>query len=125
MQNKKYTDINSIFYTDEGILTSTSIQAINNSIDNILFTKKGTKLGEPEFGTNIDQALFSQIDTITENILYNEIYDSLSKYEPRIIINSINIFSDADNNIYNIKIIYTVKKSPNNKYTYLQILKRL
>jgi len=123
--NNKYTDMNSTFYSDNNIVTSTSQEAINNSISNILFTSKGSKLGDPEFGINLDSVLFSQIDTITENIIYNDIYDAIKKYEPRININTIDIVGNPDNNVYNIGIVYTIINSPSTKYSYTQVLKRL
>lgn len=67
----------------------TDAAAINNSIKNILFTKKGSLPGKPTFGSDIDQVLFSQLDYVTEALLKDQIKEALYKWETRIIVTDV------------------------------------
>jgi phage baseplate assembly protein W len=120
-----YADINSIFYDDKNILTQNNYAAINNSISNIIFTNKGEKVGDPEFGTNLRRLLFAPMDRITEHLMTDEIRDAISYYEPRVVLNHISLTPDYDNNYYGINILYTIVKSPEIQSKYVGILKRL
>jgi len=121
----QYIDFNSEFYDDQGIATKTTAESINNSIDNILFTTKGEKVGSPEFGSNIKRLLFEPMDTITEHLLKSDIVDNISKYEPRIEIGKVIITANPDSNYYTVTILYTIIRSPEAVNKYVSILKRI
>jgi len=125
LENNYFVDLNNTFYTDTNIVTSDSYQAINNSIHNILFTTKGEKLGDPEFGTNIKRLLFEPMDIITEHLLRSDIVDALERYEPRVILDNISVKADYDSNIYSILIQYRIIKTPDIQNKFVSVLKRL
>lgn len=124
-ENTYFVDINNTFYTDATLITSNSYEAINNSIHNIIFTTKGEKVGDPEFGTNIKKLLFSQMDVITEHLMRSDIIDTLERYEPRIIVDNVSVKADYDSNLYTIQILYRIIKTPDVQNKYVSILKRL
>ena len=125
VENSYFVDINNIFYTDATLVTENSYQAINNSIHNIIFTNKGEKVGDPEFGTNIKKLLFSQMDVITEHLMRSELIDTIERYEPRVIIDDVSVTADYDSNLYKIQIIYRIIKSPDVQEKFVSVLKRL
>lgn len=125
VENSYFVDINNIFYTDATLVTENSYQAINNSIHNIIFTNKGEKVGDPEFGTNIKKLLFSQMDVITEHLMRSELIDTIERYEPRVIIDDVSVTADYDSNLYRIQIIYRIIKSPDVQEKFVSVLKRL
>lgn len=125
LDERTYVDINNTFYKDKDIVTNDSYKAIANSIDNIIFTTKGEKVGDPLFGTNIKRLLFSPMDRITEQLLRSDILDAVKMYEPRAIIDDVIIIPYYDENLYQIQILYRLIKSPNIQDAYVSILKRL
>lgn len=125
LSTAQFVDFNTDFLTDANITTSTSSEAINNSIQNILFTTKGEKVGDPEFGSNIKFLLFEPMDEITIQLLKSNIYDCITKYEPRVKVNYINIVSYEESNFYKLQIIYTIIKTPDIAESYVSVLKRL
>jgi phage baseplate assembly protein W len=125
VENSYFVDINNIFYTDATLVTENSYQAINNSIHNIIFTNKGEKVGDPEFGTSIKKLLFNQMDVITEHLMRSELIDTIERYEPRVIIDDVSVTADYDSNLYRIQIIYRIIKSPDVQEKFVSVLKRL
>jgi phage baseplate assembly protein W len=65
--------------------------ALNNSISNILATKRGSLQGKPRFGSDLYRVIFNQLDHVTVNLIKQIITDALDEFEPRVSINSINI----------------------------------
>ena len=98
-----YTDLKSPSYA------SYNIEAINNSIRNILTTQKGSLEGMPEFGSRLNELVFSQIDHITVDLLKNLIQEALRQWEDRIIISDITISSVPEYNRLIASISYRLK----------------
>lgn len=69
--------------------TSTDAAAINNSIKNILLTRKGSVPGKPTFGSNLDDVLFNQLDHITKSLLEDQIIEALTQWEKRILVTNV------------------------------------
>jgi uncharacterized protein len=90
------------------ILVDTDVQAISNSIRNIFTTKKGQKILNPDFGSSLDQYLFSPITDTNAKTIANEILRTVETYEPRIKISRINAVPVYDRNAYYISIFYTL-----------------
>lgn len=107
-----YTDLKSPSYS------SYNIEAINNSIRNILTTQKGSLEGMPEFGSRLNELVFSQIDHITIDLLKNLIQEALRQWEDRIIISDIVISSVPEYNRLIASISYRLKDDfLNNHYS--------
>ena len=98
-----YTDLKSPSYA------SYNIEAINNSIRNILTTQKGSLEGMPEFGSRLNELVFSQIDHITIDLMKNLIQEALHQWEDRIIISDIVISSVPEYNRLIASISYRLK----------------
>ena len=80
------------------------IDAIKNSIKNILLTKRGERPFKPKFGCNLSKYLFEPADAITTVLMKEEIEFSLSDQEPRVEVRNITIEDEPDNNAYSITI---------------------
>ena len=89
---------------------SNLLEDINQSIEVILFTRKGEKIFEPEFGCGIWELLDRGIEQIP--VLIASIYDALNKWEKRIKIDKVNIKSfDPSSGQVSIEINYTVRET--------------
>ena len=82
--------------------------AIARSLRNIVFTRPGEKFFNESFGSRISESVFENIDSITATIITDEIRESITNYEPRVNLESVNAFPDYDNNSFNVTITYDV-----------------
>ena len=65
--------------------------AIKNAVKNIVLTKPGEKLFEPNFGSRVTDLLFEPFDVIIQDQMETEIRGSLSLHEPRIEVQNVNV----------------------------------
>jgi len=82
--------------------------AIARSVRNIVFTVPGEKFFDEDFGSQISQALFENINDISANIIRSEIKSSLRRYEPRVKVREVNVEPNFDQNEFNATIIYEI-----------------
>lgn len=83
--------------------------AIKSSIMHLIFTPKGQRVRNPDFGTNLIQYIFNPDDSQTWSDIKSEIRESVSKFVPNTNIDDITI-STTDNGLGLIaSITYTVK----------------
>ena len=78
--------------------------AISRSIRNIVFTLPGEKFFNEDFGSNVSRSLFENIDSISANLIEDEIKVSINRFEPRVQLTHVSVISDPDNNQYIIKL---------------------
>ena len=82
--------------------------AIARSIRNIVFTLPGEKFFDPNFGSDISQSLFENIDEISAVTIREEIEYSIKTYEPRVNLIEVQSIPNYDNNEYNVLITYEI-----------------
>ena len=100
------SDSNGIFATNYTTLT----QAKDN-LKNLILTRKGERLMNPEFGCDIWKVLFEPLDgDLVEDTIENTIVDAVSIWLPYLNINTI-IFDYDDNDVDNYKISLDIKFS--------------
>jgi len=107
----KYTDIpqkirNKKFDED--------IPAVENSIKNIILTQVNSVPGNPEFGSNINNFLFTVMDPLVSSLLEEEIRVSLERWEPRVKILKILINEDLDYNRIIVSLAFSLIYDPEN-----------
>jgi len=82
--------------------------AIARSIRNIVFTVPGEKFFNEDFGSEISQSLFENIDDLTAITIRDQIRQSINNYEPRVDLIDVETFPNFDNNSFDVKITYEV-----------------
>lgn len=60
------------------------VNAVRQSVINILSTSRGERPFKPELGGNLRAYLFEHFDSVTEYIIKDTIIKSLANYEPRV-----------------------------------------
>ena len=80
-------------------------------------TKKGQKILAPTFGLDIEQYLFENISKENGQLIGTTIFEELSLYEPRIIVDNVDIIARPDQNEYKISISITIPSLNNKKGT--------
>ena len=103
---------NGIFATNYTTLTQSK-----DNLKNLILTKKGERLQQPEFGCDIWLLVFEQIDGENlENRIESSILDAVQSWIPNININQI-IFdydnNDIDNNRIALDIKFSLISNPN------------
>lgn len=97
MSQSIYSDINSKLATaNKDIFLSTDANAINNSIFNILTTRKGSVPGKADFGSDLENILFEVLDDITFALAEDMIVNEIEKWEPRVIVENVHFQSNTD-----------------------------
>lgn len=86
-------------------------EGIKSQVLHVIFTPKGQKLRDPEFGTNLIKYIFNQSDNETFNSIKTEITSQVTKYVPSVEFRDISIYSDenGENGII-VMVEYGVKK---------------
>ena len=96
---------------------NTDVQAINNSIKNILLTRRGSVPGIPRFGSELYTLIFSQLDSLTETVAKSMVLSALTEFEDRINVKSIELKQVPEYNRLVIEIIYVYRDQFNTAET--------
>lgn len=104
-----YSDLNQDTPTSEALVKY--VDSIYQSITNIMTTRKGERVFNPNFGIDVEDYIFEIIDFITSNALFREITTAIEEYEQRVTIDySRSIVEPLEElNSYYILLIYTIE----------------
>lgn len=106
-----YSDIDLRFIPQpatKDISLSYDEQAVIRSIKNLLLTKPYERLFQPTLGSNIDNLLFEPITPLTASLLRDEITRTITNFEPRANIASIDVVDYADQNGYQVSLFFYI-----------------
>ena len=93
---------------DGDIERDIDVQAILNSLTNIIMTIQGERRMLPTFASPIAGLLFEPIDEITAELLANFLIESIEFWEDRIELTGFDIEPVPDENIYRCRINFLV-----------------
>jgi phage baseplate assembly protein W len=83
---------------------------IKSQVLHVIFTPKGMKLRDPDFGTNLVNYIFGPKDGDTLNDVKSEISSQVGKYVPAAKFKDINVYNDeTDENAIVVTVSYSVK----------------
>ena len=106
-----FKDININFkkhpVTDD-LVVSRDASAIKQAIVNLLLTNKGERPFNPDYGSNIRSYLFEPLDYGTATQVEMSITGTLSEFEPRINVLSIETYPNYDNNSFDVDMTYVI-----------------
>jgi phage baseplate assembly protein W len=83
-------------------------QAVIASVRNLLLTNFYERPFQPNVGSNLTGLLFEPATNITASILSDEIRSVITNYEPRAIINSIEVTLATDQNAFNVRLSFFI-----------------
>jgi phage baseplate assembly protein W len=125
MATYNYSDIDIELTRDDNtgdIVKDQDIDAIINSISNIMQTSPGSRRMIPEFANNPDSLLFDPIDEITAKKIGDITVDSIELWDDRVYIRGLDIQPISDKNMYACRLKMIVKS--NNKGETLDFILR-
>lgn len=106
-----YSDLDLLFIKHpqkNDIIPLTDIDAVKNSIKNLVLTSFYEKPFHPEIGSNIKGLLFEQGDYFTALLINDEIKKAITKYEPRVKNVNVDVVDYSYENAYNVTISFEV-----------------
>ena len=93
--------------------STTIIQQVHSNFKNLILTKKGERVGQPELGCDLWKILF---DELTEDTLENArlaVADAVDRWLPFIELTDFEITQTDSENIINIKCRYRFRQNRN------------
>lgn len=113
MANGKYININYPFKdSKQGFfldLNSEDNAAIKADLMHLILTRKGQRLYNPDFGTDLLRYIFEPEDELTLSLIKEEINNSVKKYLPKLQIKEITVTQSEDSEYAAVvRIDYTV-----------------
>jgi len=95
--------------TDGDIQRDTELDAVINSLENIISTMQGSRRMLPEFAIDIQNLLFEPLDKRTADMIGQRIIVAIETWDTRIEIIKLNIDVNYDQNLYNMSLEFQVK----------------
>ena len=110
------------------IVRKTNVEAIKRSVRNLIQTNKYDKKFHPEIDGGVTRHLFGLATAATKHDISEAIAACLRNYEPRVIVDRVNVFGNADEvghvqgdinvtgnldrNGFNVSIFFRIINSP-------------
>lgn len=108
---RRFTDINLIFnphpYTKD-LLVRKNVDAIKESVQNLILTKNYERPFHPEIGCQVSNLLFENFGPATISSIKRTILDTITKFEPRVNVTDVLILSNPDDNAIDIEVSFTI-----------------
>ena len=94
------------------IVTKTDVEAIKRSVRNLILTNTYERPFQPEIDGGVVGRLFELATPILISNLQSVIRNTISNFEPRVEVISIDIKSNIDKNGFNVSIVFTAVNTP-------------
>ena len=127
-RTKPYSDFDFPFKTHpvtKDVPIKRDVEAVKQSVRNILLTRRGEKFFDPDFGGSLTEFLFENFDPIVEAEMNQRIVNTLRNYEPRVKVLNIEIEDLSERNALHLRLEVQIL-SPENLTTDIEfIIERL
>lgn len=91
-------------------LNKTYADSIQSQVLHLIFTPKGQKLRDPDFGTNLVRYIFNPMDSETFNDIKLEITRQVNKYVPSVEFRDVSVYnSEINGNEIVVMVEYGVR----------------
>jgi phage baseplate assembly protein W len=109
---RSFSDLNVGFKRNpitKDLLVQKNEQAVTQSVQNLLNTRFGEKLMDPEVGSKIYEILFEPLDEFSASELQQTIINTINNYEPRVeIINCVVTAENSDSSEVLVDLEYRI-----------------
>ena len=109
-RNVSYKDVDLSFSAKPSgdIYKKTDAKTVKQAVKNLLLTSEGEKPFNPNFGSNLNSALFSLDTEFDPEYVQNLIYDAITNYEPRASVLSVAVQMQSDYNALDASVEFQV-----------------
>ncbi len=113
-----YSDINQYNPTQKGRVTD--VESVYQAIHNILATKKGERIFNPEFGTDLDESLFELMDEITAEEVFMALVSAIERWEDRLslIYAKSSVTPDYENQTFDVSLVFKIHGYEEEEFNY-------
>ncbi len=98
------------------------VRLIKNDILQLILTVPGERVMRPEFGTLARVTLFENDSDDTAIAMQADIRDKIDRFEPRVIVDSVEVTRNSDQQQYFVRIIATLRQNPQQEVIIEQFL---
>lgn len=100
--------------TEVSAATSREHDHIRESILQILGTRPGERLMNPEFGSRLHDLVFEQNDEVLKGLIRHYVIDAIKRWEKRVIVTAVSFDQspqNVDHNSLAVRIAYRIIQS--------------
>lgn len=90
------------------LLVVKNATAIARSLKNLIFTHPSERFFNPNLGSGVSRLVFEPLDTLSTDVVEDEIKRTIENFEPRVTLLSVRAKPDFDKNELNITIKYRI-----------------
>ena len=118
-----YKDLNQFNPTDREY--SLNERAVYQSIINILQTRRGERLFNPDFGVDLDNYIFDTMDNTTEQLVMQEIGSSIENTDKRILVDydKSEVRAKGDTNSLELLLVFELEGVEGQTYQLIEQIK--
>lgn len=109
--SKSFLDLSMTFQSNplnQDLIALKNQTAIARSIRNLVLTARGERFYDELKGSRLSRLLFENFDSVTANIIQDEIKDTVAANEPRAEILEVRVNENYESYEYNVTIIYRI-----------------
>ena len=109
--SKGFKDISMSFEVNpinDDLISVKNRTAIARSIRNLVLTVPGERFFNPDLGSRVNELLFDVMDDISGATIRDEIDETITKYEPRVRLQSVLVKPNHDTHEYDVTITYDI-----------------
>ena len=93
---------------NEDLISVKDRTAIARSIRNLVLTVPGERFFNPDLGSRVSELLFDVMDDISGASIRDEIDETITKYEPRVRLQSVLVKPNYETHEYDVTITYYI-----------------
>ena len=93
---------------NEDLISVKDRTAIARSIRNLVLTVPGERFFNPDLGSRVSELLFDVMDDISGATIRDEIDETITKYEPRVRLQSVLVKPNYETHEYDVTITYDI-----------------
>ena len=111
---RKFSDFNLDFTAHPvtgDITKKLNENAIAQSIRDLLLTAHYERPFKPDLGSNLKKFLFEPIDNVTTSLIQDAIFQTLTNYEPRVVIQSVVAAPNYEEDRYDVTVTFFVRNT--------------
>ena len=111
---KIYSDLDFMFGINPGtkdVTLSYDVKAVIRSVRNLVMTHHYERLFNPDLGSKVGFLLFEPISPLTASQIETQISITIQNFEPRVIIDTINVQASDELNGYNVTLSFYIENA--------------
>lgn len=114
-RSRSFKDLDMSFLRNpvtDGLSTVQNANSIKQAVRNLISTGPNEKLYQPEIGSQVRKLLFEPMDAFTVELLKDEIINTISQYEQRVVLEDVVVNASEANNDVDVYISYRIVGIP-------------